>query len=81
MTANEIIKDLKNRRQLALYAADRDYNTPTSKHYKDNERYSWAVKTINERYDELELKQTAPLLRDDNFSGHDDADRPFGVHP
>lgn len=22
-----------------------------------------------------------PLLRDDNFSGHDDADRPFGVHP
>lgn len=37
-------------KQQALKRADAEYYDTQSKHYRDNERYSWAVKTINERF-------------------------------
>lgn len=37
-------------RQNALDRAESAYQDLNSPHYRDNERYSWAVKTINENY-------------------------------
>ena len=41
------LKDNKNK---ALNKAQKEYYDKNSKHYRDNERYSWAIKTINEHY-------------------------------
>lgn len=39
-------------RQAALKQADKDYYNRQSPHYRDNIRFSWAVKTINERFEQ-----------------------------
>jgi len=38
------------KKQKALDKIDAEYYDRSSPHYKDNERYSWAVKVINERF-------------------------------
>ena len=43
---------LEERRQMALKKADEAYYDIKSPHYKDNERFSWAVNTINKGFDE-----------------------------
>lgn len=40
----------EERKEAALKKANEDYYDHKSPHYKDNERYSWAVKTINEHF-------------------------------
>ena len=47
----EEIKLIEVRRKEALDLANTLYYKPTSPHYKDNERYAWAVKIINKRAD------------------------------
>lgn len=55
MTAkiNIMLDDLEKQKQQALDNMEAIYYTPTSPHYKDNERYSWAIKAINEKYEQL----------------------------
>jgi len=48
----EEIKKINKLRQERLDLCEVIYNTPTSPNYRDNERYSWAVKKINENFDE-----------------------------
>ncbi len=56
------IKELEDQRKQRLDFIEAQYYTPTLQAYKDNERYSWAVKTINDKFDaqinELREKQT-----------------------
>jgi hypothetical protein len=40
----------KVQKQEALKKVEEAYNDRNSPHYRDNERYSWAVKTINEKF-------------------------------
>lgn len=47
----EKIKALEKQRQERLDFVEAQYYTPTIQQYKDNERYSWAVKKINEHFD------------------------------
>lgn len=42
---------LEKQRLDALDLAEAIYNTPTSPNYRDNIRFKWAVKTINEEID------------------------------
>ena len=42
---------LEERRNMALKKADEAYYDINSPHYKNNERYSWAVNTINKGFD------------------------------
>ena len=44
-------KKLEARRKKALDEADIAYYDRASPHYRDNDRYSWAVKTINQEFD------------------------------
>lgn len=41
-------------RESALQRVDNDYYDPISPHHGDNERYEWAVRTINEQFDNYE---------------------------
>lgn len=43
---------LEEKRQMALKKADEAYYDINSPHYKDNERYSWAVNNINEGFNQ-----------------------------
>ena len=43
----------EQRRKEALEKAEQAYCNPESVHYRDNERFAWAVQTINKKYDEL----------------------------
>lgn len=47
------LADLEKQKQTALDNIEAIYYTPTSPHYKDNERFSWAVETINKKYNQL----------------------------
>lgn len=47
------VKELKEERTLRLKAVDTAYYDKDSIHYRDNERYRWAVKTIDERFNKL----------------------------
>ena len=40
----------EEKRQLALKRAGDVYQDIKSPHYRDNERFSWAVKTINRKF-------------------------------
>jgi hypothetical protein len=51
------ILELERQRQSALDNVEAIYYTPTSPHYKDNERYRWAVTTINKKFDKLIAEQ------------------------
>lgn len=44
---------LELQRQEALKKVDEEYYDRLSPHFKDNERYSWAVKAINKVYNDL----------------------------
>ena len=46
---NIAIADLQNQKRIALENAEKIYQ-----YMRDNERYSWAVRTINEKYYQLE---------------------------
>lgn len=43
----ETIEDRKNK---CLKDVEDSYNNPKSKFYRDNERFRWALKVINDRY-------------------------------
>ena len=51
----------ENNRKELLDAVESDYNNPNSKYYRDNERYSYMVRTINNRLDELESNDSNQL--------------------
>lgn len=40
----------EEKRQSALKKANDAYNDMKSPHFRDNERYSWAVETINRKF-------------------------------
>lgn len=42
--------DLDKKYQDANLRVENAYNDKDSPHYRDNERYSWAINTINERF-------------------------------
>lgn len=41
-----------NRKEAALKMAQNEYDDPQSSSYRDNERYSWAVRIINNSYEQ-----------------------------
>lgn len=45
---NEI--DIDKKYQDAISKVEEAYNDKDSPHYRDNERYSWAINIINERF-------------------------------
>lgn len=47
----EHLEEIESKREEALKKVDAAYYDRQSPHFKDNERYSWAVKTINESFD------------------------------
>jgi hypothetical protein len=49
---NIALTDLEKKRQAALDYIEAIYYTPTSPHYRDNERFTWAVETINKKYNQ-----------------------------
>ena len=49
---NNNILDKESKRKIALEKANNEYYDINSPHYKNNERFSWAVQTINKRFDE-----------------------------
>ncbi len=52
MDAEKRIEELNKERNSRLETANDVYYDRKSPHYKDNERYSWAVKKINRVFDE-----------------------------
>lgn len=46
----ELSAEEESERQKALAKAEEAYQDINSKHYRDNERFSWAVKTINKHF-------------------------------
>lgn len=44
--------EIEARKQKALQDVENSYNDPKSIFYRDNQRFRWAVETINKRYDE-----------------------------
>lgn len=50
---NIALNQLERQRIESLNHAEGVYRMPESPAYRDNERYLWAVKTINEKYAEL----------------------------
>lgn len=56
------IEELEQQRKEALDTAEAIYYTPISPNYRDNERYSWAVKSINYNID-TQIKE----LKKDNL--------------
>jgi len=42
--------DLDKKYQDAISRVENAYNDKNSPHYRDNERYSWAINIINERF-------------------------------
>jgi len=64
-------KQVKTARQIALDKVDAEYYDKSSNHYRDNERYSWAVKSINQTFDEEEAQFKSSTASTDtkNLSG------------
>ena len=50
---NIALADLEKQHQTALETIEAIYYTPTSPHYKDNERYKWAVDSLNKKFSQL----------------------------
>ena len=50
-------------RQNALNKAEEAYQCLISPHYRDNERYLWAINTINHKFNEENGKESRILLR------------------
>jgi hypothetical protein len=44
--------EIETKRKLALKNANSQYYDKNSPHYRDNERYSWAIDNINKGFDE-----------------------------
>ncbi len=61
---SKTVKEIKEHAERCKWAANDEYNDHTSPHYRDNERFRWAVKTINEARDReiAELEQQNPNL-------------------
>lgn len=61
ITEQEIVDEVKQyrkdkfKKELALEKIELEYNDPKSAHYRDNERYSWAVAHINKQYENEEM--------------------------
>lgn len=51
-TIDNNILDKESKRKIALEKCNNEYYDINSQHYKNNERFSWAVQTINKRFDE-----------------------------
>lgn len=51
---NKTLADLKAQKQTAMDNIQSDYYNIRTPLYMDNERFSWAVKTINNKFDQLE---------------------------
>ena len=45
--SGSLLSELEEKKKAAFKRIDEEYYNRDSPHYKDNERYSWAVKTIN----------------------------------
>lgn len=58
-------KEIEERRVKLLNKADEAYYDINSPHYKDNERFSWAVREINKYHDELLNKITKTITMED----------------
>lgn len=58
-TKTDELNPLKNERVEALTEVDIAYYDPKGNHYRDNKRFHWAVKSINETFDELEANLTS----------------------
>ena len=52
MEIEQQIATINKLRQERIKVCEEIYNNPKSMNYRDNERYSWAVKKINENFDE-----------------------------
>lgn len=50
--SNYTKEQIEERKKKALQDVENSYNDPKSKFYRDNERFRWAVETINKRYEE-----------------------------
>lgn len=50
LSFEEKMQALESRKKTALKRVDDDYYTVGSPHYRDNQRYSWAVNTITEQF-------------------------------
>lgn len=46
------IAEVCQQQKEALDRAEAAYQDPNSPHYRDNERFKWAVETINRRFEE-----------------------------
>lgn len=57
------LDELEARKQLRLKIINDEYYDSTSPHYKDNERFSWAVDTLNRKFDEEKWE-----IMDEEFS-------------
>jgi len=64
MTDLEIrLNELESRKESRLKIINDEYYDSTSPHYKDNERFSWAVDTLNRNFDEEKWE-----IMDEEFS-------------
>ena len=62
-TFDQLMGFLESRKKMAMARIDEEYYTRSSPHCGDNERYSWAVKAINETF----LRDKATLMMWDGF--------------
>ena len=47
LVSGSLLSQLEEKKKAAFERADAAYYDRNSPHYRDNQRYSWAVKTIN----------------------------------
>jgi len=62
-TFDQLKEFLESRKKEAMDRVGEEYYSKSSPHYRDNERYSWAVKSINETF----LRDKATLMMWDGF--------------
>ena len=48
---NKELIDLESKKQLAILNVENDYNNHSSPHYRDNERFKWAIDSINKTFE------------------------------
>lgn len=65
MNSQKRIEQINARRKIALDKVNSDYNNRFNNNYRNNERYSWAVKTINEKFDKEVNYITNNLKKDE----------------
>lgn len=49
----DALRDLSKQHREALDNIEAIYYTPTSPHYKNNQRYAWAVQEVDKKYTQL----------------------------